>query len=416
MEIKSKDLAEQGRKKLAWAEQAMPVLRSIGRRFAETAPLKNVRISACLHVTAETGNLLRVLGAGGADIRLCASNPLSTQDDVAAALAVDDDIDVYAVAGEDNETYFRHIRAVLDHRPHVTVDDGADLVSTLHIEHKELLKDVLGGTEETTTGVTRLRTMARQAALKYPIIAVNSAATKHMFDNRHGTGQSSIDGILRATNRMLAGSCFVVCGYGWCGRGVAARARGMGARVIVTEVSPLRALEALMDGHQVLPLMEAAKIGDVFCTVTGNTGVVRREHFERMKDGAIVCNAGHFNVELDLAALRDISTGGGFVRDSLEEYRLSSGRKINVLGQGRLVNLSAAEGHPADVMDMSFAGQALSVEYLVENASSLSAGVHGVPREIDDRIARLKLDGMGVAIDDLTERQRDYLRSWETGT
>ncbi|MCP4606588.1 MAG: adenosylhomocysteinase [Proteobacteria bacterium] len=416
MEIKSKKLAVEGRKKLAWAERAMPVLRSIRERFEGQKPFVGVRIAACLHVTTETGNLLRVLSAGGADICLCASNPLSTQDDVAAALVVDDGIDVFAISGEDTETYFRHIHATLDLRPQITIDDGADLVGVLHTKRQDLLKDIKGGTEETTTGVTRLKTMAQQGRLKYPIIAVNSAATKHMFDNRYGTGQSTIDGILRATNRLLAGSCFAVCGYGWCGRGVASRARGMGARVIVIEVSPIRALEAVMDGYQVLPLEEAVKIGDFFCTVTGNTHVIRREHFEQMKDGAIVCNSGHFDVELDLVALRSMSKGIHAMRNSLEEYQLNDGRKINVLAQGRLVNLSAAEGHPSSVMDLSFACQALSVEYLVKSTSPLSARVHDVPTEIDSKVASLKLTGMGVEIDILTEDQLKYLSSWETGT
>ncbi len=416
MDIKSKELAEQGQNKLAWAERAMPVLRSIGKRFAEQRPLSGVRIAACLHVTTETGNLVRVLKTGGAEVRLCASNPLSTQDDVAAALVVGDGIEVFAIAGENRESYFRHVHATLDQRPEITIDDGADLVTTLHTDRKDLLAGIKGGTEETTTGVTRLKTMAAQGALKYPIVAVNSAATKHMFDNRYGTGQSTIDGILRATNCLLAGSCFVVSGYGWCGRGVAARARGMGARVVVTEIDSLRALEAVMDGYQVLPLAEAAGIGDFFCTTTGNTHVVRREHFEQMKDGAIVCNAGHFNVELDLDALEAMSKNIRAVRDSLEEYQLTDGRKINVLGQGRLVNLAAAEGHPASVMDLSFAGQALSAEYLFKKGASLDARVHDVPNEIDTRIAALKLAAMGVEIDALTKEQRDYLSAWKMGT
>lgn len=416
MKNKSINMLEEGQKKLDWAKRAMPVLHSIGMRFAKTKPLKEIRISACLHITAETGNLVRVLNVGGAEIHLCASNPLSTQDDVAAALDADDGVVVHVAAGEDKSTYFRHINASLDHRPQITLDDGADLVSTLHVERRKLLEGILGGTEETTTGVTRLKAMARQGELGYPIIAVNNATTKHMFDNRYGTGQSTIDGIVRATNRMLAGTCFVVAGYGWCGRGLAARAKGMGARVTVTEVDPLRALEALMDGYQVLPMMEAAKVGDFFCTVTGNSQVIRGEHFVQMKDGAIICNAGHFDVELDLAELRSLSQGKRSLRESLDEYHLSNGRRINLLAQGRLVNLCAAEGHPPSMMDLSFAGQALSVEYLIRNSSSLCAEVHDMPSELDDTIARLKLEGMRVTIDDLTDRQREYQVSWKTGT
>lgn len=416
MEIKDPKLAEQGKRRIEWAARSMPVLRSIRERFAAERPLSGMRVSACLHVTTETAFLVRTLKAGGARVRLCASNPLSTRDDVAASLAVHDGMEVFAVHGEDRDTYYRHIGAALDHRPHLTMDDGADLVGTLHSERRELLDGIIGGTEETTTGVIRLRSMARKNVLEYPIIAVNDADTKHFFDNRYGTGQSTIDGIVRATNRMLAGSCFVVCGYGWCGRGVAARARGMGARVTVTEVDPLRALEAIMDGYEVLPMMEAAPKGDFFCTVTGDIHVIGKEHFAVMKDGAIVCNSGHFNVELDLEALSELSSKRQQIRDDLEEFCLEDGRRIYLLAEGRLVNLAAAEGHPSSVMDMSFANQALCAEHMVRNAGSLEPRVYPVPRDIDAGIARLKLSVMGIGIDTLTEKQAAYLNAWEMGT
>ncbi|MEJ5348535.1 MAG: adenosylhomocysteinase [Desulfosoma sp.] len=414
--VKDQALAEKGRLRIEWAARSMPVLRSIRERFAKEKPLQGLRLSACLHVTTETAALAQTLKAGGAEVRLCASNPLSTQDDVAASLAVHDGISVFAIKGEDTETYYRHIHQALAHGPQITMDDGADLVSTLHADQKDLLQGILGGTEETTTGVIRLRSMADQGVLRYPIIAVNDAKTKHLFDNRYGTGQSTIDGIIRATNRLLAGSTFVVSGYGWCGRGVAMRAAGMGAKVVITEVDPLRALEAVMDGYQVMPMAEAARIGDFFCTLTGDIHVIRREHFEIMKDGAIVANSGHFNVELDLDALAAMAVTKRSVRDFVEEYRLADGRCIYVLGEGRLVNLAAAEGHPSSVMDMSFANQALCVEYLIKHAKTLENKVYGVPEAIDKEIARLKLESMGVAIDRLTEEQEKYLHSWEMGT
>lgn len=416
MDIHSKELAAQGADKIAWAQQAMPVLSSIGARFAEKKPLRSTRIAACLHVTAETAALMRTLRAGGADVRLCASNPLSTQDDVAAALAVNDGIEVFAIAGEDRDTFFRHLREVLGHSPHLVMDDGADLTTLLHTDASELGGDVVGGTEETTTGVTRLRSMAADGVLRYPIVAVNDAKTKHMFDNRYGTGQSTIDGILRATNRLLAGANFVVSGYGWCGRGVASRAAGMGARVIVTEIDPLRALEAAMDGYQVLPIERAAAVGDFFCTVTGNRAVIGAACFAAMKDGAVVSNAGHFDVELDLTALRQMAKTSRTVRPSLEEFTLASGRRVYVAAQGRLVNLSAAEGHPADVMDLSFANQALSAEHIISAVPTLEAGVHAVPAAIDHEIAQLKLGAMGIEIDTLTKVQHAYLDGWRTGT
>jgi len=416
MDIKDKNLADQGKLRIEWAAKSMPVLRSIQERFMRQQPLAGQRLAACLHVTTETAYLVQTLKAGGAEVRLCASNPLSTQDDVAASLAIHDGIEVFAINGEDRDTYYQHLNAALDHRPHMTMDDGADLVSTLHSDRRELLTGITGGTEETTTGVIRLRSMAEKGVLEYPIIAVNDADTKHFFDNRYGTGQSTIDGIIRATNRLIAGSTFVVSGYGWCGRGVATRARGMGARVIITEVDPLRALEAVMDGYHVLPMGEAAKIGDFFCTVTGDIHVIRKEHFEVMKEGAIICNSGHFNVELDLDALSAITAGKRQVRDSLEEYQLKDGRKIYVLAEGRLVNLAAAEGHPSSVMDMSFANQALCAEYMAQNGSALKPKVYPVPTKIDKDIARLKLSAMGVAIDTLTDEQVKYLNSWEMGT
>ncbi len=409
-------LAEKGKLRIEWAGRSMPVLNSIRERFQKEKPLEGVRIAACLHVTTETAGLMRTLKAGGASVVVCASNPLSTQDDVTASLVKDYEIPVYARKGEDNETYYRHIDATLDIAPMITMDDGADLVSTLHSKRTELIDGIVAGTEETTTGIIRLRSMAEKGVLRFPIIAVNDADTKHLFDNRYGTGQSTIDGIIRATNRLLAGSVFVVCGYGWCGRGVAMRARGMGANVIVTEVDPLRGLEAVMDGYRVLPIGDAAKIGDFFCTLTGDINVVRKEHFLAMKDGAIIANSGHFNVELELTALEEISKGKRAIRDSLDEFTLSDGRKVYVLGEGRLVNLAAAEGHPSSVMDMSFANQALTAEYLARNGNKLENKVYKVPAEIDKRIAKLKLDSMGIKIDTLTEEQEEYLASWESGT
>jgi adenosylhomocysteinase len=415
-DIKDRNLADKGKLRIEWAARSMPVLRSIKERFEREKPLSGIRIAACLHVTTETAFLMQTLKAGGASIRLCASNPLSTQDDVAASLAVHDGIPVFAIKGEDRDTYYRHIIQALEERPQITMDDGADLVSTLHTERQELIGEVIGGTEETTTGVIRLRSMADKGVLRYPIVAVNDANTKHLFDNRYGTGQSTIDGIIRATNRLIAGSVFVVCGYGWCGRGVAMRARGMGARVVVTEVDPLRALEAVMDGYEVMPIAEAAKIGDFFCTLTGNIHVIRKEHFEMMKDGAIVSNSGHFNVELDLEALSQMAVSRRMVRDFVEEFRLKDGRSIYVLAEGRLVNLAAAEGHPSSVMDMSFANQALCVEYLAREGKNLAKQVYTVPRQIDEEVARLKLASMGISIDQLTEEQDRYLHSWEMGT
>ena len=416
MDIKDRKLAEKGRVRIEWAIQSMPVLQTIRERFLREKPFSGINIGACLHVTTETALLVQTLKDGGADVSLCASNPLSTQDDVAASLVVNDRIEVFAINGENRETYYRHIHSVLDRNPRLTIDDGADLVGTLHTERKELLSSVTGGTEETTTGVNRLKQMAARRLLEYPIVAINDANTKHLFDNRYGTGQSALDGIIRATNRLLAGTCFVVCGYGWCGKGLAMRAAGMGARVMVTEVDPVRALEAVMDGYKVLPISEAAKLGDFFCTVTGDIHVIRKEHFEKMKDGAILCNAGHFNVELDLKGLTDMSTTKRFIRDALEEYRLGDGRRIYVLGQGRLINLAGAEGHPSSVMDMSFANQALCLEYLAKNSSSLGNNVYAVPLEIDNAIAALKLKSMGVTIDDLTEEQVKYMQEWEMGT
>jgi len=415
-DIKDRNLADKGKLRIEWAARSMPVLRSIKERFEREKPLSGIRIAACLHVTTETAFLMQTLKAGGASIRLCASNPLSTQDDVAASLAVHDGIPVFAIKGEDRDTYYRHIIQALEERPQITMDDGADLVSTLHTERQELIGEVIGGTEETTTGVIRLRSMADKGVLRYPIVAVNDANTKHLFDNRYGTGQSTIDGIIRATNRLIAGSVFVVCGYGWCGRGVAMRARGMGARVVVTEVDPLRALEAVMDGYEVMPIAEAAKIGDFFCTLTGNIHVIRKEHFEMMKDGAIVSNSGHFNVELDLETLSQMAVSRRMVRDFVEEFRLKDGRSIYVLAEGRLVNLAAAEGHPSSVMDMSFANQALCVEYLAREGKNLAKQVYTVPRQIDEEVARLKLASMGISIDQLTEEQDRYLHSWEMGT
>jgi adenosylhomocysteinase len=415
-DVKDIKQAEGGRRRIEWAAREMPVLSAIRERFIKERPLAGLRISACLHVTTETANLMKTLQAGGADIVLTASNPLSTQDDVAASLVSHDEIPVYAIKGEDNVVYYKHIHAALDHKPHMTMDDGADLVSTLHKERRDLLEFVVGGTEETTTGVIRLRAMAADNALKFPIIAVNDALTKHFFDNRYGTGQSTIDGIIRATNILLAGKNFVVAGYGWCGRGLASRARGMGSNVIVTEIDPLKALEAVMDGFRVMPMEEASKIGDIFCTLTGDINVLDRHHFEVMKDGAIVANSGHFNVEINIPALDEMSVGKKLVRPFVEEYELKDGRQIFILGEGRLINLAAAEGHPASVMDMSFANQALSAEYMVKHSDELKPMVYSVPDEIDKEIARLKLAAMGVNIDVLTPQQVAYLCSWEEGT
>lgn len=415
-DIKEPKLAEGGRLRIEWAEREMPVLRMIRERFAKERPLAGLRVSACLHVTSETASLMRTLQAGGADVVLTASNPLSTQDDVAAALVNYFEIPVFAIKGEDNVTYYKHLRAALDHKPQMTMDDGADLVSTLHKERRDLLTNIVGGTEETTTGVIRLRAMAADGALDFPIIAVNDALTKHFFDNRYGTGQSTIDGIVRATNVLLAGKNFVVAGYGWCGRGLASRARGLGSSVIVTEVDPLKALEAVMDGYRVMPMAEAAKIGDIFCTVTGDLNVIDGHHFEIMRDGAIVANSGHFNVEINIPALEKQSSSKRLVRPFVEEYQLKDGRLIFILGEGRLINLAAAEGHPASVMDMSFANQALSAEYMLKNHASLEKRVYSVPEDIDKEIARIKLEAMGIHIDILTSEQANYLNSWEEGT
>jgi adenosylhomocysteinase len=415
-DVKDLKLAAEGKLRTEWAGQDMPVLERIRRRFSREKPLKGKRIVACLHVTTETANLMRTLQVGGARVALCASNPLSTQDDAAAHLVKNWGIQVFAVKGEDNETYYRHIHSALEIKPQITMDDGADVVSTIHSDRRELVRSILGGTEETTTGVIRLKAMAKQKVLLYPIISVNDANTKHFFDNRYGTGQSTIDGIMRATNRLIAGSVFVVSGYGWCGRGLAMRAEGLGANVVVTEVDPLRALEAVMDGYRVMPMSEAAPIGDFFVTVTGDLKVIRREHFRAMKDGAIVANSGHFNVELDIEALEKMAKKKRRIREFVEEYSLPGGRRVNLLGEGRLVNLAAAEGHPAAVMDMSFANQALSAEYLAGRKKRLSKDVHAVPAEIDNAVAVLKLKAMGVAIDQLTKEQEEYLAAWDVGT
>jgi len=415
-DVKDLDLAKKGKLRMEWAGRFMPVLGHIKQKFKREKPLKGIRMSACLHVTSETGNLMEVLKLGGADVRLTASNPLSTQDDVAAALVKHYGIPVFAIKGEDNKTYYKHINQSLDNSPHITMDDGADLVCAIHSKRKELLPEILGGTEETTTGVIRLKSMAKAKELLYPIIAVNDAKTKHLFDNRYGTGQSTIDGILRATNILIAGLNFVVAGYGWCGRGVAMRASGSGAKVIVCEVDPLRALEAVMDGFQVMSLKDAAKIGDVFVTVTGDKSVIVGEHFSKMKDGAIVANSGHFNVEIDIPALRSLSKKKRAIRDFVEEYTLKNGRKIFLLGEGRLINLVAAEGHPAVVMDMSFANQALSARYLCQQSKKLQKTVYPVPSTIDEEIARMKLKSMGINIDKLTGEQRAYLSAWQEGT
>ncbi|MFL5415376.1 MAG: adenosylhomocysteinase [Myxococcales bacterium] len=413
-DVKDPKLAAKGHGRIEWSSRSMPVLRSIADRFRKQKPLKGVRVSACLHVTSETAHLMQTLQAGGADITLCASNPLSTQDDVAAAL-VEEGVSVFAIKGEDRKTYFSHIEAALDHRPQMTMDDGCDLVSQLHSARRDLLQNVIGGTEETTTGVIRLRAMEKSGTLAFPVISVNDALTKHMFDNRYGTGQSTIDGIVRATNRLLAGSVFVVLGYGWCGRGLAMRAKGMGADVVVTEIDPLKGLEATMDGFRVMTGLEAAKIGDFFCTVTGNTSVLAQQHFEKMKDGAIVANSGHFNVEIDIAWLEK-NAKKRTVREYVDEYVMKNGHRIAVLGEGRLINLAAAEGHPASVMDMSFANQALAAEHMAKNGKTLENKVYAVPLTIDREIARLKLRSMGVRIDKLTPEQEKYLASWEEGT
>ena len=415
-DVKDLELATGGRYRIEWAGQEMPVLKQIRERFAAEKPLAGLRVSACLHVTTETANLMQTLQAGGADVVLTASNPLSTQDDVAASLVTNDEIPVYAIKGEDNETYYQHIHAALDHKPHITMDDGADLVGTIHKDRREVLDEIVGGTEETTTGVIRLRAMATDGALKFPVIAVNDSSTKHLFDNRYGTGQSTLDGIIRATNILLAGRVVVVAGYGWCSRGIAMRAAGLGANVIVTEVNPLRALEAVMDGYRVLPMLEAARIGEIFVTATGDINVIDEHHFALMKDGAIVCNSGHFNVEINLEALQQMADAGPqIVRPFVEEYRLN-GRSIYILGEGRLINLAAAEGHPASVMDMSFANQALGAEYMIRNVEKLSAQVYTIPADVDMEIARLKLVAMGVSIDRLTDQQEAYLNQWQEGT
>jgi adenosylhomocysteinase len=415
-DVKDLALADIGKRRIEWAFQSMPVLQSIRKQFIKTQPLKGVRASACLHVTTETANLMVALRDGGASIVLCASNPLSTQDDVAASLVRDCGIPVYAIKGEDNATYYSHINAALDHKPQITMDDGADLVNMLHTSRQDAAGEVLGGTEETTTGVIRLRAMANQGVLKYPIVAVNDALTKHLFDNRYGTGQSTIDGILRATNVLFAGLTVVVAGYGWCGRGLATRARGLGAQVIVTEVDPIRALEALMDGYRVMSMHEAAPLGDMFITVTGDKTVIAGEHFDRMKDGAILANSGHFNVEIDLECLGKMATSRRPMREFVEEFTLRGGRKVFVLGEGRLINLAAAEGHPASVMDMSFANQALSAEYMVKNHAKLEKRVYSVPEELDKKVAQMKLESMGIKIDRLTPEQEKYLSSWSEGT
>ena len=415
--VKKLDLATGGRYRIEWAEQEMPVLRTIKKQFKETQPLKGLRISACLHVTTETANLMHALQLGGADIVLCASNPLSTQDDVAASLVANYEIPVYAIKGEDNTTYYEHIKAALDHKPHMTMDDGADLVSLLHKERRELLDGVLGGTEETTTGVIRLRAMAKEGALKFPIVAINDANTKHMFDNRYGTGQSTLDGVIRATNVLLAGKTIVVAGYGWCSRGIAMRAQGMGGNVIVTEIDPLKALEAVMDGFRVMPMTAAAALGDIFITATGDINVLDERHFGAMKDGALVANSGHFNVEINIPQLLAMSQGEPRkVREFVDQYTLKNGNRVNLLGEGRLINLAAAEGHPASVMDMSFANQALSAQYMAENGKSLKPNVYTVPEAIDKEVARLKLAAMNIDIDVLTPEQEKYLASWEEGT
>jgi adenosylhomocysteinase len=415
-DVKDLALADLGKRRIEWAAQSMPVLGSIRKQFIKTQPLAGIRVAACLHVTTETANLMITLRDGGANIVLCASNPLSTQDDVASSLVRDYNIPTFAIKGEDNDTYYQHIMAALDHKPQVTMDDGADTVTLLHTKRSELLSNVICGTEETTTGVIRLKAMAKQGVLKYPIIAVNDALTKHLFDNRYGTGQSTLDGIIRATNMLLAGTNFVVAGYGWCGRGTAMRARGMGANVIVTEIDPIKAIEAVMDGFRVMSMNEAAEIGDIFVTVTGNKNVIAREHFERLKDGAVICNSGHFNVEIDLETLAKMASSRRQTREFIEEFKMRDGRRINVLGDGRLINLASAEGHPASVMDMSFANQALSVEWLLKNYENLEKKVYSVPDELDKNVARMKLEAMGTKIDRLTPEQEEYLAGWQEGT
>jgi adenosylhomocysteinase len=415
-DVKNFELADLGKKRIEWANQSMKVLQIIRKEFIKNQPLKGIRVSACLHVTAETANLMIALRDGGADVALCASNPLSTQDDVAASLVRDYNIPTFAIKGEDNDSYYSHIMAAVDHRPQITMDDGADLVGVLHTKRTTELAGVIGGTEETTTGVIRLRAMAKEGVLQYPIVAVNDADTKHLFDNRYGTGQSTIDGIIRATNFLLAGAKFVVAGYGWCGRGLASRARGAGAEVIVTEVDPTKALEAVMDGFRVMSMEEAAKLGDVFCTVTGNKNVLAKNHFELMKDGAIISNSGHFNVEIDIPSLEKLSSSKRTTRTFVDEYTMKDGRRINLLGEGRLINLASAEGHPASVMDMSFADQALCCEYMVKNHASLEKRVYTVPVDLDKRVAKLKLESMGIKIDRLTPEQEEYLASWSEGT
>jgi adenosylhomocysteinase len=415
-DVKDMTLAKKGKLRIEWAAHEMPVLKSITERFRKERPLRGIRVAACLHVTTETASLMETLKAGGAEIALCASNPLSTQDDAAASLVKNSGISVFAIKGEDTKTYYRHIRDALSLKPQITMDDGADVVSTLHRDARHLLKGVIGGTEETTTGVIRLKAMAADGALAYPIIAVNDAYTKHLFDNRYGTGQSTMDGIIRATNRLIAGSVFVVCGYGWCGRGTAMRAKGHGARVIITEIDPLRALEATMDGYELMPIADAARIGDIFVTATGDINVISKSCFPKMKDGAIVCNTGHFNVEIDIQSLKKMSKARRIIRDYVEEFTLRNGKRIYLLGEGRLINLAAAEGHPSAVMDMSFANQALCAEYMVRNARKLGKKVYSVPEKIDRDIARLKLKAMGIKIDTLTPEQKKYLKSWEMGT
>ena len=415
-DVKDIALADAGKRKIEWAQQQMPVLQLIRKRFIKEQPLKGLRVSACLHVTSETANLMITLRDGGADVVLCASNPLSTQDEVAASLNRDYNIPTYAIKGEDNETYYSHLAAALEHKPQMTMDDGADLVTMLLTKRTDLVGNVIAGTEETTTGVIRLRAMAKDGTLKYPVVAVNDAQTKHFFDNRYGTGQSTLDGVIRATNLLLAGLKLVIAGYGWCGRGVAMRAKGLGADVIVTEIDPVKGIEAVMDGFRVLPMADAAKEGDVFITVTGNKNVIRAEHFEHMKSGAVVCNSGHFNVEIDIPALERLSGGKREVRPLVDEYQLKDGRRICLIGEGRLVNLATAEGHPASVMDMSFANQALSAEYLVKNSKELKAQVYVVPEHLDKEIARLKLESMGHKLDKLTPEQEQYLASWQEGT
>lgn len=415
--VKDLGLADEGRRRIEWAESDMPVLRQIRERFAKERPLKGLRISACLHVTTETANLMRTLQAGGADVVLCASNPLSTQDTVAASLVVHDEIPVFAVRGENNETYFAHLNRALDHQPHITMDDGADLVSELHKHRSDLIQDVLGGTEETTTGIIRLRAMAADGALRFPVVAVNDSQTKHLFDNRYGTGQSTLDGIIRATNLLIAGRTVVVAGYGWCSRGIAMRAKGLGAHVVVTEIDPIKALEAVMDGFQVMPMVDAARVGDIFVTATGDINVIDTHHIERMKHGAVICNSGHFNVEINLKGLAGMSTGEIVqVNEHTQGYILPDGRTIYVLGEGRLVNLAAAAGHPASVMDMSFANQALGAEFVLRNQGQLENKVYTIPEEVDREIARLKLEAMGVKFDTLTEEQVHYLNQWQEGT